>query len=227
MMSETFLLPRGLAAALLGLAFLWACIGALGGDSDTGHRGGIALGVIGAATILIALVRSMLPLFYQWHWIAARPAPYLVPSGLLLMAVGALFILAAVFVCSEWPVFIVARRELMAYFYSPIAYLILFGFTFVIWAMYVLFVSKLLNRALVGQSVPEPMITQFLLDWPPVICFIIGIPLLTMRLMSEEWSTGTYEMLMTVPVKESTVVMGKFLAVFLFFLLPDSVRHLA
>ena len=60
---------------------------------------------------------------------------------------------------------------------------------------------------------------QFLLDWPPVICFIIGIPLLTMRLMSEEWSTGTYEMLMTVPVKESTVVLAKFFAAFLFFLL--------
>jgi ABC-2 type transport system permease protein len=218
-MSEAFLLPRGLAASLLGAAFLWSYVGAQGPDTDAGHRGGVALGVLGGATFLIALGRSMLPLFFQWHWIATRPAPYFIPSGFLLMLVGLLYLLGGIFLCSERPLFVVTRRELLAFFYSPMAYLVMFGFTFVTWVMYLLFVWKLLGRSMMGQAVAEPMITQFLLDWPPVICLIIGVPLLTMRLMSEEWSTGTYEMLMTVPVKESTVVLGKFLAVFLFFLL--------
>jgi ABC-type transport system involved in multi-copper enzyme maturation permease subunit len=219
MLNEPFLLPRGLAASLLGLAFLGAYVGAQGGDTDNGRRGGVILGVLGTATFLIALVRSMLPLFFQWHWISTRPSPYLVPSGLLLMGVGILYVLTALLLCAEKPIFVMTRRELMAFFYSPIAYLVLLFFTGVIWTMYLVFVWKLWRSSIGGHSVPEPMITQFLLDWPPVICFIVGIPLLTMRLMSEEWSTGTYEMLMTVPVKESTVVLAKFLAAFLFFLL--------
>src|SRR5205823_4047209 len=113
-MSEAFLLPRGIAASMLGLAFLCSYVGAEGADTDAGHRGGIALGVLGGATFLIALYRSLfMPLFFQWHWTATRPAPYLVPAGLLLMTLGLLYVLGAVFLCSERPLFVMTRRELM------------------------------------------------------------------------------------------------------------------
>lgn len=218
--SESFLLPRGLAASLLGLAFLASFVGVHGADSDVGQRAGVSIGLLGGATFAIAFFRALLmPLFYQWHWTATRPAPYLIPAGFLLMSVGLLYVLVAVFLCSDRPFVVMTRRELMTYFYSPIAYLVILGFGVIIWALYFFFVLKLMGRGAMGQSVPEPIITQYLLDWPPVICLILGIPLLTMRLMSEEWSSGTYEMMMTVPIKESTVVLSKFCAVFLFFLL--------
>src|SRR5207248_4129480 len=44
-------------------------------------------------------------------------------------------------------------------------------------------------------------------------------PLLTMRLFAEERSTGTLEMLMTAPVRDTQVVLSKFLACFLFYVL--------
>jgi len=44
------------------------------------------------------------------------------------------------------------------------------------------------------------------------------IPLLSMGLLAQEWASGTIESLMTAPVAETDVVMGKFLGSFAFFL---------
>ena len=44
------------------------------------------------------------------------------------------------------------------------------------------------------------------------------VPLLSMGLLAQEWATGTIETLMTAPVAETDVVMGKFLGSFAFFL---------
>ena len=43
-------------------------------------------------------------------------------------------------------------------------------------------------------------------------------PAITMRLMSEEQKSGTIEVLMTLPVRDSEVVLGKFLAAFIFYM---------
>src|SRR5262249_46557865 len=51
------------------------------------------------------------------------------------------------------------------------------------------------------------------------LIFWVIPPLLTMRLFAEERSTGTLEMLMTAPLKDWQVVIAKFLACFLFYLL--------
>jgi ABC-type transport system involved in multi-copper enzyme maturation permease subunit len=216
-MSEKFLVPQGLVLALLGCTFLWAYIAARGVESDAGFFAGKMLGIIGAITFLVALGRTALPpLFYHWHWIGTRPAPYLVPSGLLLMGIGLLYVLFAIGLCSDRPLVVMTRRELTAYFYSPIAYLVLAGFSFFNWAWYSWFVLELrLNGAM-----PEPIIATYLTHFLPLICMVLlGIPVVTMRLLSEERSTGTYEMLMTAPIKETTVVLSKFLGAFVFYLL--------
>jgi gliding motility-associated transport system permease protein len=215
--SEDFLMPKGLVLSLLGLAFLWSHVGTRGTDRDSGYRAGVALGALGALTFLVALGRSGLPpVFYSWHWTTVRPPPYLVPAGLLLMAVGATYLIVAVGLCSERPLAVMTRRELMAYFYSPIAYIVLFGFAFFGWAWYWVFVSFLYE----GRSVVEPIIAEYLGNGFLIICLmLLGVPVLTMRLLSEERSTGTYEMLMTVPVNESTVVLSKFLGALLFYFL--------
>ena len=48
---------------------------------------------------------------------------------------------------------------------------------------------------------------------------IILVPILTMRLFSEEYKTGTIEMLLTAPVKDGDVILAKFFGVFFFYLL--------
>ena len=66
---------------------------------------------------------------------------------------------------------------------------------------------------------PEPIIQGFLLNIPVVVLIIAIVPVLTMRLFSEEWRTGTLEVLLTTPVNEPTVAISKFLAAYLMYLL--------
>jgi ABC-2 type transport system permease protein len=100
----------------------------------------------------------------------------------------------------------IARRELTSYFYSPIAYvamavfLIACGFTF--W-------DDFQPGEIAGM--------RNLFNW--MVWLLVSIvPLLSMGLLAQEWSTGTIEPLMTAPVGESDVVIGKFLGSFGFFL---------
>jgi ABC-2 type transport system permease protein len=100
----------------------------------------------------------------------------------------------------------IARRELTSYFYSPIAYvamavfLIACGFTF--W-------DDFQPGEIAGM--------RNLFNWM-VWLLVFIVPLLSMGLLAQEWSTGTIETLMTAPVGESDVVLGKFLGSFGFFL---------
>jgi ABC-2 type transport system permease protein len=220
--TESFLLPYGLILASVGLAYLWAFVGIEGTSTTLGYRVGFALGVAGAITILFAVGRSVLvPLFFQWGWIAARPEPFFVPSGLLLTIVGAIFLGLSVGMCSDWRLAVLTRRELSSYFYSPMAYLVLFGFGLVGWWMFLQFVGQLSDAGRFGgAAMQEPIVANYILNWFPIIFLVIlGIPVLTMRSFSEEQRTGTMEVLLTVPVSEVTVVLSKFIAVWIFYLL--------
>jgi ABC-type transport system involved in multi-copper enzyme maturation permease subunit len=66
---------------------------------------------------------------------------------------------------------------------------------------------------------PEPVIKEYLLAFSPVFCLVFAVPALTMRLLSEEHRTGTLEVLFTAPLGETVVVLSKFLAVWVFFML--------
>lgn len=103
----------------------------------------------------------------------------------------------------------VARRELGGYFGSPVAYvfiiifLLLSGFfTFSVGQFYEM-----------GQADLRPFF-----DWHPWI-FLFLVPAVAMRLWAEEWRTGTIELLLTLPVSIPQIVMGKFIAAWLFIAL--------
>ncbi|MFP4057601.1 MAG: ABC transporter permease subunit [Candidatus Brocadiia bacterium] len=100
----------------------------------------------------------------------------------------------------------IARRELMATFLSPVAYIVLAAF--LVLSGY-LFYSGLVrfHRATVE---PATHMMGFLL--------MLMAPMLTMRLFAQEFSSGTIEMLMTAPVTAFEVVLGKYLASLLFLL---------
>jgi ABC-type transport system involved in multi-copper enzyme maturation permease subunit len=86
---------------------------------------------------------------------------------------------------------------------------VLFAFAIVHWLAYFLVVLNMLQTE---ASVPEPIVGRFFLQWLVVIGTIVAIPVLTMRLLSEEKRTGTLEVLLTAPVDEMAVVVSKFLA---------------
>src|SRR5256885_1271092 len=70
-----------------------------------------------------------------------------------------------------------------------------------------------------SSPLADPIIHFYFIAWWPVITTIFIVPVLTMRLLSEEQRTGTLEVLFTAPVGETVVVVSKFLASWIFFLL--------
>ncbi len=99
----------------------------------------------------------------------------------------------------------IALKELRGYFISPIAYVVGFGFLLI---MGFLFSVILINsRSADLRGVFANM---------GVILLLIA-PVLSMRLLSEEYRTGTVELLLTFPVREYEVVVGKFLGALAFF----------
>lgn len=100
---------------------------------------------------------------------------------------------------------VIARRELSSFFYSPIAYVALTLFL----ATAGFFFYRDFQP---GQ--PAGMRTVF--DWM-VWLLVFIVPVLCMGLLAQEWATGTIETLMTAPLAETDVVIGKFLGALSFF----------
>ncbi|MFN5341137.1 MAG: ABC transporter permease subunit [Roseiflexaceae bacterium] len=95
---------------------------------------------------------------------------------------------------------VIARRELLAYFISPIAYMVSAVF---------LLISGYLFSLILIQSRQATMDGLF---FNVTVVLIFITPLLTMRLLADEQKTGTLEILLTAPVHDWEVVLGKYLA---------------
>jgi ABC-type transport system involved in multi-copper enzyme maturation permease subunit len=223
-----FLTTRGLALALLGLCFVWAFIGLEGTETRRGYRTALGLGVVGGLFFLVALARSVLPpLFFTWGWLGSKPSFYLVPYGLLLMTLGLLYVGVSLGIWSDNQLVVETRRELASYFFSPIAYIVIFVLVVIDWFKFLWFVGDIVEFSQGLRGLPdasndpliEPIVRLYVFDFFTIIALVFIIPALTMRLLSEERRTGTLEMLFTAPVQEWTVVAGKFLAAFIVFLL--------
>ena len=98
------------------------------------------------------------------------------------------------------------QKEFKSYFNSPIAYIFIITF--------LLFSSWLFFRTffLIGQAHMRPLFG--ILPW----LFLILAPAITMRAWAEEKKMGTMEVLMTLPLKDYEIVLGKFLASFIFLI---------
>jgi ABC-2 type transport system permease protein len=113
------------------------------------------------------------------------------------------------------PTLSLIRREFTAYFLSPIAYVVLAVFLLVTGHLFYLTLNLLTESG--PRGVEFPMQTM-LGDEKFWLVFLFIPPLLTMRLFAEERGSGTLEMLMTAPVRDWQVVLAKFTACFLFYL---------
>jgi ABC-2 type transport system permease protein len=112
----------------------------------------------------------------------------------------------------------IARRELAGYFFSPLAYVI----------------GALFLCACAFKFAPPPAFWAGSREWFILVphqqasfrslfemmglAMMIAAPLLTMRLVSEEYRSGTVETLLTAPVTDTQVILGKFFGVLGFFL---------
>jgi len=127
----------------------------------------------------------------------------------------------------------ITQRELNAYFVSPIAYvmigffLLLFGYFYSVPLYY--FVQQ---SAQMGQN-PGPMNMNQQLIGPTLmnttVIMLFFFPLLTMRTYSEEKRSGTMELLLTSPVKDVEIILGKFLGALLLYIamIALTVVHIA
>jgi ABC-type transport system involved in multi-copper enzyme maturation permease subunit len=203
-----FFLTYGVLLSLLGLVYVGGFIGARGVSDDRAYIAAGLLGVAGLLVVLAALIRSLFP---------TGAGSYFTNYGFLLLCVGLLYLLVAVGLCSDRPLVLITRRELASFFFSPLAYLSLLGFAIISWVPYIFFISQLVSSN-PEEGVLEPIVQRYLIDWFPVILVTFLVPVITMRLLSEEQRTGTLEVLMTAPVEETSVVLGKFLAALLIFL---------
>jgi ABC-2 type transport system permease protein len=101
----------------------------------------------------------------------------------------------------------IMRRELGFYFVSPIAYIVIVVFLIATgWFFFSVFFLN--DRA---------DLRQFFSVLPLILTFVI--PAVTMRLFSEEFSSGSYETLLTFPVSTVDILTGKFLAALCFAVL--------
>ena len=198
------------AAVLMVLGLFYACayIG-LHDNPDHTYYAGLVLGDFGLVGFFGGLARSLWP-----------ESTFLVPSGIILMTLSLTYFVIALGVCVDWPFILLARRELAAYFYSPLAYLVLIGQLILTWYMFGSFVLTLADASESGRGgVFEPIIPYYIFSLIPVIVQLFFVPALTMRLLSEERRSGTLEVLMTAPVNEVSVVLGKFFAAWIFFMM--------
>jgi len=101
------------------------------------------------------------------------------------------------------------KRELAALFLSPIAYVMMMFFLMVTGCGFYWLMKENLE---LSQAVTGLMVVIW-------ACMLIVLPILTMRTFAEERKNGTFETLMTAPVREGSVVLAKFAGVLTFFLM--------
>lgn len=103
------------------------------------------------------------------------------------------------------------RREMGAFFTSGIAYVFLAGFA--------LFSGLFFSLNVVGSGISDmsPMFSSMFL----IVVFLI--PILTMRLLSEEKKNRTDQGLLTAPVSLTSIVLGKYFAALALFIIAESV----
>jgi gliding motility-associated transport system permease protein len=124
----------------------------------------------------------------------------------------------------------IVQRELGTYFVSPVAYVVLTIFLFLSGIFFQTVLSSVLRDSMMqamqgaqfGQGpppvdVPGIVSRSFLGSMSVILLFMI--PMITMALFSEEKKRGTIELLLTAPVTDAEVILGKFFAAASFFVI--------
>ena len=101
----------------------------------------------------------------------------------------------------------IAKRELQAYFASPVAYVFIVIFL-LLCGFFTFFVGGFFERR-------QAALARSFFDWHPWL-YLFLVPAVGMRLWAEERRVGTLELLLTMPITAWQAIVGKFLASWLF-----------
>lgn len=129
----------------------------------------------------------------------------------------------------------VAGKELRHYFHSPIAYLVM-----TVWAalcgviFYILtaaFVSQAMRMQMMGGAGAPPIsINEFvirpMLQGILIVVLLFLLPLVTMRLYAEEKRSGTIELLLTSPLTDMQIILGKYLGAMVLYVVLVAITFL-
>ena len=108
--------------------------------------------------------------------------------------------------------FTLARRELGGYFLSLTGYIIIAAALFLMGLSFVVLLKNLQQEA-----TTMPITEMFYVTSSFWFILVLTTPVITMRLFALEKFTGTFETLMTTPVRDSQVVLAKFTAAMIFY----------
>ena len=130
----------------------------------------------------------------------------------------------------------IAHKEIRSYFASPIAYIVIgffaliYGYFYVVMLQY--FVRASMQGGRMGMGAPSMNINQDMLR--PVVqnltvVMLFLLPMITMRTYSEEKRSGTIELLLTSPLTDMQIILGKFLGAMSLYaaMLAITIPHMA
>jgi ABC-2 type transport system permease protein len=108
----------------------------------------------------------------------------------------------------------IAKREYKIYFSSPLAYIVMLIILSVVGVIFALNIINLTSNPFGMNQVPDiSMVTG-----PMAFMLVFSAPALTMRLLADEQRMGTLELMLTAPVRDWELVVGKWFGSFLFVL---------
>ena len=122
------------------------------------------------------------------------------------------------------------QKELKHFFYSPIAYIVIAVFALITGIFFYLYLSQFVEAAFMDMirsqqyrmppqkfNINLQLIRPFF--WNIALITLFVLPLVTMRLFSEEKKSGTVELLYTTPLSIGNIVVGKYLAGIVFYMI--------
>lgn len=125
-------------------------------------------------------------------------------------------------------IWLICRRELASFFFSPIAYVILAAWTLLLGVFYS---GSFLNYAVISLQIMRNPQAAARLNLTPTsailgpvfssttVVLLFMIPLLTMRLFSEEKKQGTMELMLTYPLRDIEMLLGKYLSAIIMYII--------
>jgi gliding motility-associated transport system permease protein len=120
-----------------------------------------------------------------------------------------------------WPIM---KKELRLYFTTPVAYGVVFCFMLIagyfFYSIFAFYTMASMQSAMNPQMGRDLNVTDSVLR--PLfsnmsVILLLLMPLITMRLFAEERRSGTIELLLTYPVRDGAVLLGKFLAALMLY----------